>query len=227
MATIVTIPRTSLVTPYSAMVGEISPSLHMCPTQLIMMAVRTVIIDLCQRGKVWCADLPDIELVPDQVNYELESPVDGAEVTDLLYGRAYEGDRNWRVGVVTAPQALRQYPQWPHTDSGDVRYVVPYETGTVWCAPPPAAAGSLRLRAVLRPTLAATAWDSDLYAEYRRLINHGVLHNLMTMPNRNWTDDKMAVYHGRQWSYLLAQAKARANQHYNIGDLSVEMNPAA
>ena len=226
MATIVTIPRTSLTTPFSTMAGELSTQLIMCPVQLIAQTVRTVVIDLCQRGKVWEVDLSAIELIPDQVNYALETGVDGAEVTDLLYG-CIRGDQVCPIGVAREDQVLREYPDWPHTASAQVRYVVPKEIGTVWCAPAPAEAGQLELRAILRPTLTATSWDSDLYAEFKRLIHHGVLHTLMLMPKKEWSDEKMAAYHGRQWTYLLSMARARSNQKFNVGDLAVTQRPFA
>jgi hypothetical protein len=95
--------------------------------------------------------------------------------------------------------------------------------------PVPDAAQSytLYLYCAIRPTLAATGMDSTIYATYRRTIYHGVLHELMMMPKRPWTDEKRAEYHGKQWEYMTANARARANKSFSRANISVVPAPWA
>jgi hypothetical protein len=54
-----------------------------------------------------------------------------------------------------------------------------------------------------------------------------VLHELMLMPERSWFNEKMGMYHGKQWAFLLSAARDRRMRDFNEGTLSVEMRPFA
>ena len=84
----------------------------------------------------------------------------------------------------------------------------------------------------LRPTATATEWPTYLHNEFRRVVFHGTLHELLLMPGRSWsqadkTSAATAAYHGKQWVFLLNAARHRANTGYNARSLSVQMTPFA
>ena len=66
-----------------------------------------------------------------------------------------------------------------------------------------------------------------MYTEFNRAIFHGTLHELLMMPERSWTDAKTAMYHGKQWTYLLGAARLRGETGFNAGSLAASMRPFA
>lgn len=75
----------------------------------------------------------------------------------------------------------------------------------------------------VRPTQAATAFEQTIYTQFRRAIQQGVWHELMMMPGKPWADEKKALFHGKQWEYLLREARVRANKGFNRAPTQVAM----
>ncbi|MFM6959553.1 MAG: hypothetical protein ACKOW0_00820 [Schleiferiaceae bacterium] len=212
---------------FDAMVDDLSAFLPGCPGPTISRTAKKVVTDLCQRGKVWHEDLAPVNVIAGQVAYALASPVAYAECTDVTSGYLVVGDKKIELLWAQYPAVRRRYPQWPENEAGQPRYITSSTIGVTDLAPVPDTGGVLYPRGYLRPTSAATVWDADLYREFQREVFHGVLHELMMMPKRSWSDDKAAVFHGRQWTHLLSAAKIRAARGYNVGEVAVIMRPFA
>jgi hypothetical protein len=212
---------------FDAMGDDMSAFLPGCPTPTISRTAKEIVTDLCQRGKVWQEDLTPLPLVVSQLNYAPVSPVSYAEVTDVTDASTLVTGRKRELVLRSYSAVKRQYPNWPDNEPGDAQFYTARTVGEVLLAPVPDVAGTLNLRGYLRPTATADVWDADLYAEFSREVFHGVLHKLMMMPNRSWTDAKTAMYHGKQWTYLLSCARIRATKAYNVDDTAVEMRPFA
>lgn len=212
---------------FDAMVDDMSAYLPGCPTPTISRTAKKVITDLCQRGKVWQEDLTPQTLVVNQLNYAPIAPVAHAVVTDLISAFTEVAGRKRELVLRSYAAVQRQYPNWPSNEPGDAQFYTSRTVGEVLLAPVPDVAGTLNMRGNLRPAASATVWDADLYDEFSREVFHGVLHELMLMPNRSWTDAKMATFHGKQWTYLLSCARIRATKAYNVEDTAVEMRPFA
>lgn len=218
------------MTTIASMTPDISAFLPGCPTLVIERTTRKIITDLCQRGRVWSDNAAAIPLVADTYSYTITSPVAYGEVIDVESAYLLMATGNKKFLKWTNRSALKvSRPMWPEDDDGEpVHYLTPVN-GNIQVAPTPTSVdtGSIYTRVFLRPTPAAAEWPTWLYSEYQRELFHGVLHELMAMPERSWTDLKTAEYHGKQWTYLLAQATIRASKEYSSDDLSVEMRPFA
>lgn len=212
---------------FASMVPEFSPFLAGCPNLTIERAARKVSIDLCQRGKVWRVELPDITLVPTTHAYVPTSPVAYAEYCDFLTGTTLIGTESRDLKWKTYDTIHRMFPAWPNNTPGTPLYATMRTPGSILLAPVPDTAGTMSLFACLRPTRTADSWDSDMYAEFHRAIFHGVLFELLAMNERSWSNPKLADAHGKEWTYLLNEATARAESGYNAGVLQVEMRPFA
>ncbi len=217
-------------TQLSAMVPDISAFLPGCPNLTIERTVRKTIIDLCQRGRVWSMSATPISMVASTYEYALVPLPAYAEVIDVESAYLLLTDGR-KVFLKWTSRGLLQNsrPMWPEDDSGQPIWYMTPTTGFIHVAPTPDAVttGTINTRIFMRPTASAAEWSTWLYNEYNREIFHGVLHELMAMPERSWSDPKMADYHGKQWTYLLSQATIRAAKEYNSDDLSVQMRPFA
>jgi len=224
---IVLTPLVSSTTSFDDMVDDVSVHLPGCPQPMIAHTIRKVVVDMCQRAKVWVSDFRPITLVPGQVNYALQPVETYAVCTDVVSGHVVIGGAKTELSWEPLEAVKRQFPSWP-TGVNNTPQVMTWATlGEVMLAPVPDVAGTLYLRGYLRPAPDATVWDSALYNEFSRVIFHGTLYELMLTPNRSWSDAKVAALHGRHWTQLLAAARDRAQRGFNADDLSVAMLPFA
>lgn len=212
---------------FDSMVADISGMLPGCPSLTISITARKMAIDLCQRAKVWQVDLPVLPLIVGTTDYTPVSPVVYGEYSDFLSGYIVVDGKPKPLAWRTYDKTRRMFPDWPLGTNGEPTVITTRAYGTVSFAQTPDQAYNTYIRACLRPTRTATSWDADLYAEFHREIFHGVLHELMSMPERSWTDQKLGAYHGKQWTYLLALAKDRAERGYNVDAMQVDMRPFA
>lgn len=213
---------------FDDMVEDMSAHLPGCPSPTIAKTIKKIIVDLCQRGKVWEADLEPINILAGDAGYALESPVAYGECTDVVQAFAVvDGKRTPVTWCQTVAGIRAHYPGWPDESEGTPTHATSAGPGLVLFAPTPDAAGTIELRGKLRPTKDATEWDAALYNEFARAIFHGVLYELMLMPNRGWSDAKLAIAHGKHWTHLLAAARYRAESGYNIGSLAADPRPLA
>ena len=217
---------------YESVFGDIAANVSGVPDVVLQFYMNKVAIDLCERAKVWRVAYAAIPLTAGQNLYTPSSPVAQTEMSSILTAKAYLGSTaKWKdLDVVTAEQVFEVYPGWPEiAETKEPVAVTRRDEASVSVLPTPdtAQAYSMYLYCAIRPTLAATGLDSTIYATYRRAIYHGVLHELMTMPKRPWSDDKHAQYHGKQWEWLVNTARARANKSFSRANISVVPAPWA
>jgi hypothetical protein len=217
---------------YASVFGDIAANVAGVPDVVLQFYMNKVTIDLCERAKVWRVTYAAIPLVTGQSLYTVTSPVAQTELSAVLTAKVYLGSTAiWKdLDVVTAEQVFAVYPGWPEiSETKEPTAVTRRDEASISILPNPDAAQAytLYLYSAIRPTLAATALDSTIYATYRRAIYHGVIHELMMMPKRPWSNDKLAQYHGKQWEWLVNGARARANKSFSRANLSVQPAPWA
>ena len=215
-------------TTFATMVPEISVMLPGCPSLVIERTIRKTAIDMCQRGRVWALDLTPTAVVAATYEYAMASPVAYAEPMDAMDAYFIDTNAN-KTPVVWKPYAAVRsgHPNWPENDTGLPLYLTTNMTGYASLVPVPDAAGTLYIKAYMRPTASAAELPTWLFNEFQRVLFHGAIHELMAMPERSWSNPKIAEYHGKQWTYLLSQATIRAGQEYNTDSQAVQMRPFA
>ena len=219
--------NTSRTVSFDAMVDDLSAFLPGCPSPTISRTARKVVTDMCQRAKVWHEDFIPVPLVAGNVSYPLLPPVAGAVCTDITSGYIMVDGRKRDLTWQQLDAVQTRFPNWPAGEPGEPQYMTLRSVGAIELAPVPNVNGTLYLRGYLRPDRDATAWDAELYDEFHRVVFHGVLYELLLMPNRGWSDPKTGALHGRQWTQLLAAARDRSQRGFNTDALSVDMRPFA
>lgn len=219
-------------TTYASVFGDIAPHVAGVPDLVLQQYMNKVAIDLCERAKVWRVTYAPITLVASTNVYTPTSPVAQTELSAILTAKAYLAtSAKWKdLDVFTAEQVFAVYPGWPEiAETKEPTAVSRRDEATVSVLPTPDSVQTytLYLYAAIRPTLTATGIDSTIYSTYRRAIYHGVLHELMLMPKRPWSNDKLAQYHGRQWEFMVNAARARANKSFGRANVVVVPQPWA
>ena len=217
---------------YQSIYGDLAANVPGVPDVVLGFYINKVVIDLCERAKVWRVNYAAVTLTPNTYSYTVSSPVAQTELSSILLAKVYLGStaRFKDLDVVTTEQVFEFYPQWPQTpETKEPTAVTRLDEASVAVVPVPdsAQAYTLYMYCAIRPTLAATGMESTVYATYRRAIYHGVLHELMMMPKRPWTDEGRAQYHGKQWEFMIASARARANKSFGRANVNVVPAPWA
>jgi len=210
--------------------SDVAPHVIGCPSAVITQYVRKVATDLCERAKVWRVDLTPQLLADGDYTYDFVSPIANTEVSAILSAKCALPSGDIPLEVYTHDQVVSAYPLYPDANAkGQPLALTRMDAATYNVVPIPDDQGpyTVSLYAAIRPTATATQMEDSVMYEYRRTIFHGVLHELMLLPNRAWTNDKMAVYHGKQWEYFLYNARARANKGFGTVDISVTPRPWA
>jgi len=212
----------------STLMPELSGHLPGCPTAVITSSIRTVAADLCQRAKVLAVEAVPIAVTIGAYEYAVSTGVTYCESTDIIAAHLILADGSkipLRWATFSAVQRARR--SWPEADDGQPVFVTARDRQTIQLAPVPDTDATLYLTVNARPTSDADVLPEWLHDEFNRELFHGVLHQLMMMPSRSWTNEKLAMYHGKHWAHRLAAARYRASTEYNVGTLSVEMRPFA
>lgn len=229
---------------YNSVFGDIMANVPGVPDVVLASYMNKVAIDLCERAKIWRVNYAAVPIVPGtydssnnpltigQTDYTIASPVAGTELSAVLLAKVYMTNaKKWySIPSVTTEQVFHVAPDWPSIlDAGQPVALTRKDEATISIVPAPDNADTytLYLYCAIRPTLTATGMDGTLYATYRRAIYHGVIHELMMMPKRPWTDETRAQYHGKQWEFMVNSARARANKSFSRANISVVPAPWA
>lgn len=215
------------MTTFAAMTSEISAHLAGCPQQVMENAARKIVRDLCYRARVWRDFATQVTLVVGDYTYSLVPTQSYAEVVSVIYADTLISSNKRELPFVGYSKVRAQYPSWPENYAGTPAVVTAVKIGEVRLAPVPDTAGTMNTYVALAPTLTATQWDTDQYGRHHRAVFHGVLYDLMMMPGRVWSNAQLAQSHGKQWNYLLNEARINADHDYNVGDLMVAQIPLA
>ena len=217
-------------TTFDSMVLEASSHLSGCPNAVISVYYRKMATELCDFSRVWRAAAAPITLVAGTYAYPLVSPVTYAEIICPVGGMTVFTAAGAKANVqFLSYEATRlRYPSWPELNPGTPQVFTRLDSNNVLLAPvPDGVFATLTMNVLLRPTATATVWDDSVYNEFRRALFHGVLSELMFMPGRPWTNDKLAVMHGKQWGHYRSAARIRAAHDFNTSSVSVQMRPLA
>jgi len=219
--------------PILSYVTEIAPHVEGCPSAVIAHYIRKVFTDLCERSKIWRVPLANVPIVAGTYDYALVSPVAETEVSALLGAQLTKlsiPNTIQQLEISTSEVVMNYYPDWPNANStGEPRVLFQTSPSMFELAPVPGNLDTytVKLTAAIRPTQTAVNVESTLMNEYKRAWFHGAIHELMMMPGRLWSNEKLAVYHGKQWEYFMNGARARANKGFGRTAISVKHRPWA
>ena len=62
-----------------------------------------------------------------------------------------------------------------------------------------------------RPTRASTGMNEAVMDDVEDAVMHGALQQLLTLPERTWSDTELAAYHAKQFIFKVTERRARVN----------------
>jgi hypothetical protein len=212
---------------FSTVVSRLAPSVPGCPTPIIEQYVRDAAIEACERTLSWRYEQPALRLVPGAYDYAYSAPTDAevhAFITVTVNGR--------RLEPVTLEHLHDIQPKWPEAttdERSEPRYITQFDSDNFVVAPVPddAASYDLKMIVALKPLRTATKMDKTVLDELENVIMHGALQHLLVLPDKDWSDTKLATYHAKQFSFQISERRARTNLGAARASMTVEMRPLA
>lgn len=193
--------------PYEDLLPEIIPMVPGCSDTLIENAIRSSVVELCEKAETYQVELDPISTVSGLYEYELDPPANTSIHRILCI--TYKGIDLEPLNSQLLEQRL---PKWRTSTSDSPEFYIKQSSTIIWIAPIPSAteANSMIVRAILRPSHTSTTCDTDIMNDYRDTIVNGAIHRLLRTPNKDWTDMGAAAVFGSLFLEGIKQATEKA-----------------
>lgn len=182
---------------------RVRPQVLGCPEPVAINALRSAAEELCRETHVWQKKLDPVSVYSGIGDYGLPTPAysrivsplriqfDGKDVTHKHEGELDLWDETWRDKVDTtpsfwtmeSPETLRLVPK-PNADRTDVLIA--------WASLEPA-----------EDEVTLPGW----FHQYSRCLKDGALAEIKEIPNKPWSDPKMAQFHRRRFNVEVSKAR--------------------
>lgn len=212
---------------FASLNSVIAASAPGCPNPTMEQYIRRIAIEVCEKTLTWRYEQPVILLTQGMHNYDFDTPTN-TEVAGVLHATI----NNVPIKRDTLDAISNRYPAWPVDDPeyyGWPAVIGQLDADHFAVAPTPDALNSYNIRMILalRPTPDATGMNQTVLDDCEDVIVHGVLQQLLVLPNKSWTDRELASYHAKQYVYKTSLKRAKTNLGAPGGSLTVQMRPLA
>lgn len=176
-----------------------------CPLPLLDLHIREIAREFCTATSVWRSEFDSLNLVANQLAYDISAPESDSELvrlTKLTVGEdlmwedqefRYPTDRRRLDRLVVRPRYNRDEP--PFTLSPNLDQITLIKDLT----PGVSLVGGLKIEGIMRPTRASTSVPDILLDQFSEAMRTGVLHRLMVMGNQPWTNVPLGKEYRAQW----------------------------
>ena len=196
---------------YETLLPDVLSLVPACPEMLAERAIRSAVIELCEKTDAYQKQLDSVTAVANIYEYDLEPPAgtivhrivwvtyDGKPLEPVSSGLLEQRKENWREETGTPEYFIKQ--------GLDQFNLVPVPSATL--------SRGVEIRVALKPTQTSNACDDEIMTDYRDTIINGALFRLCRMPSQDWTDFNAAGVYNSLFNEGLVYAERRARQADN------------
>ena len=187
---------------FSTMINRLAANAPGAPHPVLVSHIRTAAISACERTSAWRYKHATVTTVAGTYEYAFV-PVSGAEVNGSnLPARTLEEIHELYPKYPSSVTAERTTPQYIFQNNPDTFHValIP-DNGT----------DKIEMFVAQKPLRTATGMEGTVMDDLEDVIVHGALQGLLTMPETTWSDTELASYHAKQFTFKVAERRARAN----------------
>lgn len=203
----------------------ILPEVPGCPEPTVDVALRSAMIEFCEKTLIIQRDLDPVTVVKGITDYDIDPP-NNQLVTRLL--------RVWYKDVEltpTAPDNVNNAEVYNTLFTGadknraDPRMFIQKDerTFTVYPIPQETVANGLTVRAALKPTRLAETVEDVLFEDYAEAISSGAKYRLLSMASKPWTNGPSATLALATFNTAINVARQRASRGHTRADLRVRL----
>lgn len=201
------------------------PDVSGCPEITVDVAIRSALIEFCEKSLVVQRDHDPITVVAGVIDYELEPPT-GQIVTKVM--------KAWYKNVELSPIAPDNVlystvynTLWSgasKTESDPRNFLQKEERSiTIYPFPKETEANALTMRVALKPSRKATTFEEILFEDYAEIIAFGAKYRLLSLSGKGWTNGPAASVALAKFSEGVNLARARASTGGTRGAVRVKL----
>lgn len=165
------------------------------PSQLINSALRTALMELCQRTEIWRVRYSGSTAVSGSNSYDLGVALPSqTQVVRVIHAR-------WD-GIALEPG---DDTQGFATEAGTPAAFGMTGARTLALNPPATTTATLALELAVKPKPTCTAVDNSLLDNWAEEVAHGTLARLLLQKSMPWADPELGSYHRQQFESALAR----------------------
>lgn len=195
---------------WSAFYPDVAPELPGAPYPMVDHWLRNAASEFFDRSKAYVVDLASVDAVANQMAYTIPLAAN-TELVEVITA--------WFSGDKLTPKGRqfleREYVDWM-AEVGTPEYYTQQDTMSLLLVPAPSAAetGSIKIKAAIKPGIAATGVDDWLFSQYRLAIAAGAKAKMMAMPNVGWANPERAALNEAKFEDAISTAITKANSGY-------------
>jgi hypothetical protein len=189
---------------------EVVPTAIQAPNVVIRRQLADACRDFCKRTMLWTYELPAIDVVANEPEYDLVTT--GAEIVGADRAK-FDGKTINPVAETALDEDDTQTDMnsW-RTQTTDIpeRFFITFEKKIRLVYIPDAdLAGGLVAWAILQPLITATDVPAFLWENFKDMIMDGAKYRLLSIQDMPWTDMKLAVGFGQSYEFQMTKAKQK------------------
>jgi hypothetical protein len=195
---------------------DVIPAAQLCPSKIIRREIVNTCRDLCDRTMLWTLELPAIDIVMNQAEYQLTTTGASIAAADRA---AYNGSTIFPVSETALDEDDTQVDgntEW-RTKTTDVpeRYFVTIEKKIRLVYIPNAAkTGGLKVWVILIPLITAIVVPDFLWDNFKDMVSDGARGRLKSMLDMPWTDLKTAGEFLASYEMQMVDAKQKKHKGF-------------
>lgn len=179
------------------------PELPGCTTAFLDLHLVEVARKLCEDSLVWRAELDAVDLEADEDTYDIDSPEPQSVVCKVLRLTLDDDvlwDPEWFNGCGRDEPTYNLTP--PFSVNEDFTQITLVEDHI----PGAAVTDGLEIKGALKPKFGADRLPDILLTTHLEALRKSVLHRLMLMPKKPWSNPELAVVYGNEATRLIHRA---------------------
>ena len=195
---------------FSDLVNRVAPSVPGCPQPVILTYIRNAAIDVCERTNAWRYKHAAVTMTAGTYEYAFV-PESNAEVYSVLTANI-NGNELTPITLEALHQLYPKYPSAVTTERATPQYFFQVSPITFHVALVPVnSTDKINMFVAQRPSRASTGMNEAVMDDVEDAIMHGALQQLLTLPERTWSDTELAAYHAKQFVFKVTERRARVN----------------
>lgn len=187
---------------------DIYPLVTGCSDVLVESTLLNAAVEFCTKTNAVHYDMDAVSVVAGVSEYQFEPPVDTDVVSIVLANM--DGDI---LDVLSQKMANYRFPRHREYNGRPVGiFRMDNSNFRLYPAPDTGIVSGLYLTVALKPTRTATSLPDKLYEEFKDAMVFGTAYRLMSMPNKDWTNDGKAAYYRALFDEQISMAKREATR---------------
>mgnify|MGYP003150203379 CR=1 FL=1 len=195
---------------FSTLVNRLAANAPGAPQPVLVTHIRDAAIAACERTGAWRYEHATITVIAGTYEYSFV-PESGAEVHTILTASINGVD----LPTKTLEEIHELYPKWPSSvvaERTTPQYITQINPDTFHVAlVPDNSTDTIEMFVAQKPLRDSTGMEDSVMDDIEDVIVHGALQGLLTMPETTWSDTELAAYHAKQFTFKVAERRARVN----------------